>query len=121
MSRKQEQIAAELRELIQDQITRGLADPRISGLITVTDVSLSPDLRHATVLVSVLPHDRETTTLKGLVAASKHFRHEIGHSMTNRNIPELTFRLDDRLKKEAATLEAIRKANEAPKGEPGRF
>jgi ribosome-binding factor A len=121
MTRKSEQFSGELRELIQEQITRGLADPRISGLITVMDVSLSPDMRHATVLVSVLPRDREQTTLKGLIAASKHVRHEVGRAITNRHIPEIVFRLDERLKKEAETLDAIRKANESSNERPSGF
>jgi len=121
MSRKTEQFASELRELIQSLITRGLADPRISGLITVTEVTVSPDLRNATVLVSVLPHDREQTTLKGLIAAAGHLRHEIGRTITNRHIPDLAIRLDDRLRKQAETLDAIHKANEPPRHEPGHF
>ena len=44
MSRHQDQLASELRFAVQSVIDRGLNDPRISGMITVTGVRLSDDL-----------------------------------------------------------------------------
>jgi ribosome-binding factor A len=110
--RKNSILAAELREQIQAIITRGLADPRIKGMITVTEINVAQDGRTASVLVSVMPHDKESLTLHGLTAAAPHIRRHVGDVITNKHIPELHFKLDERTKKQAVVLEAIAKARE---------
>jgi ribosome-binding factor A len=75
-------------------ISRELKDPRI-GFATVTRVEVSPDLHHARVLVSVLGTPEEQAgTMAGLSSAAGFIRHEIGHRLTLRRVPELTFLLD---------------------------
>lgn len=109
MSHRVEKVASILRQAIQQVIARGLHDPRIAGLITVTSVDLTPDLRNATVFISVLPEEKQQTTYYGLRDASKHIRHEVGELVAMRSVPQLSFKLDKGLKKEAQALAAIAK------------
>lgn len=121
-----EQFAAELRELIQEIILRGLNDPRISGLITITGVRVTPDAREALVKVSVLPEEKQELTLHGLKAASRHIRHQLSDTIRHRQIPAIIFKLDESLKREAevnralaqVTLEREAKAPATPGGGP---
>ncbi len=105
-----EQTASVLQRAIQATITRGLNDPRIRGMITITNVDVAPDLAHATVYVSISPEKQGVLTLRGLQHASRHIRHLIGDHVQLRKLPQLHFRLDKSLKKQAAVLHAINEA-----------
>lgn len=109
MSRRAEQIAALLRTALQEVFARGFQDPRIRGLITITSVTLSEDLRSATVMISVLPEERQELTMHGLSAAARHIRHEVSDKIDLRYTPDLYFRLDTSLKKQAGVFEALAK------------
>jgi ribosome-binding factor A len=110
MSRRSEQIAAEIHRGVQGAIDRGLQDPRVSGMVTVTAVEVTEDLKTAHLRVSVLPADRQELTLHGLRAAAPHLRHLVGDQIRIRQMPELVFRLDSSLKKQAAVMDAIARA-----------
>ena len=124
MSRRTEQMSATIRDALQAVIDRGLADPRISGLITVTQVRVTDDLKSAFVEISVLPGEKQDLTMHGLRAAARHIRREVGDHVAIKQMPELVFRLDQSLKKQAGVLDAIakataeREAREAAKGDP---
>ncbi len=109
--RKQDQLQHALRGAIQEVLGRGLADPRIRGLVTVTEVEVAPDRRNATVYVSIFPEERVELAMHGLHDAEGHVRHEVGELIRTRVMPVLTFRRDDRIKKEAAVLRAINEAS----------
>lgn len=115
MSRRQEQLASVLREAIQEVIGRGLNDPRVSGLITVTHVELSPDLEYATARISVLPEERQTLTFHGVRAATAFIRREVGDLVKNRKLPRLQFELDTTLKSQRRVIDVIEKMKEAPR------
>jgi ribosome-binding factor A len=120
VSRRAEQTAATLQRAIQDVISRGFQDPRIRGLITITGVRMDNDLRTAIVSVSVYPETAQKTTIHGLTSAARHIRHEVGGAVAMRVVPELIFRLDESLKKQAAVLQAIARAAESrPAAEAG--
>jgi ribosome-binding factor A len=110
VSRRSDQIAAAVRDAVQAVIDRGLQDPRVSGLITVTGVRVSEDLRSATIAVSVYPAEKQDLTMHGLQAAARHVRHQISDALRLRRTPELLFRLDTTAKKQAETLDAIARA-----------
>jgi ribosome-binding factor A len=95
-SHRVERVAAQLREEISQIIVRDLKDPRIE-MTSVTDVKLSPDLRSATVKVSVVgePENRRAAVL-GLEHAKGFIRRELGTRLSNlRFAPELHFQLDE--------------------------
>jgi ribosome-binding factor A len=110
VSRRAEQTAATLQRAIQDVISRGFQDPRIRGLITITAVRMDSDLRTAIVSVSVYPESAQNTTIHGLASAARHVRHEVSGMVEMRVVPELVFKLDESLKKQAAVLQAIARA-----------
>jgi ribosome-binding factor A len=79
----------ELAEILR----RRLKDP-LPGFVTVTAVSVSPDLHHATVFVSALSEGDLETALKKLLRARGFLRTELGHRLRLRLVPELSFRPD---------------------------
>ncbi len=119
MSHRSDQIASVIRQSVQTRLAKGLHDPRIRGLISVTKVALSDDLSQATVFISVMPWDYAELTLHGLRHAAPHLRRQLGQGARLKRLPRLTFRLDESLKRQAeldAALAAVR--NESPTPEP---
>lgn len=109
MSRRQEQFASVLREAIQGVIDRGIQDPRISGMITVTSVRVAEDFADATILISVLPADRQDLSLHGIRSAAAYIRREAGKHIESRKLPRFHFDLDTSTKKQAAVIDALLK------------
>ena len=83
-----------MREVLSDAITH-LKDPRI-GFVTVTAVDTSPDLRHATVWVSVLGDaSQRKLSLAGLESAHGLLQRAVASQLRLKNTPQLDFRYDD--------------------------
>lgn len=98
-TRRQAQVADEIRREIGELILKQIKDPRI-GFVSVTEVHVSPDLRHAHVNVSVYGSENERQeTLRALQHGAGFFRHEIGQSLQLRFTPEIVFHLDDSLER----------------------
>jgi ribosome-binding factor A len=95
MSRRSARVGDVLRQEIADVILRRIRDPRVQ-LATVSSVDVSPDLRHATVRVSVLGAEpvREEC-LEALRHAAGYIRSQLARNLRNmRVLPELIFELD---------------------------
>ena len=107
------QVAGEIRRAVQAEIARGLNDPRVQGLVSVTDVELTPDLSEARIKVSVLPEQKASLTLSGLRAAAGFLRRRVMDETRIGRVPRLVFEVDERFKREAALDTAIR-ATAAP-------
>lgn len=105
-----EKMAAQLRRAIQAVLDRGLHDPRVKGLVTVTRVELSPDFANATVHVTVLPEEQAKLTLHGLRNASAHVRSQVSRRSDFRRVPALHFRHDIVRRRESEVLSAIARA-----------
>ncbi|MCI0632015.1 MAG: 30S ribosome-binding factor RbfA [Phycisphaerales bacterium] len=112
MTQRTEQIAAVIRAAVQDVIIRGLNDPRVRGLISVTKVEVTPDLSDARVFVSILPAEHSELTMHGLQSAARHIQSQIAGEVTARRLPRLSFRLDESLKKQAMIDAAIAKGRQ---------
>ncbi len=83
-----------VRAVIADGL-RDLKDPRI-GLVTVTGVEVTPDLREATVYVSVLGGEKaRKASLAGLASAHGVLQSRIGRELSLRRTPTLTFSYDE--------------------------
>lgn len=93
IGRINEEIQRELSDLI-----RGLKDPRVQTMLSITRVDTTSDLRYAKVHISVLEESRENEAMKGLRSASGWLRRELGQKLQLRYTPELVFELDDSLK-----------------------
>ena len=109
IGRINEEIQRELSALIP-----AVKDPRVSGMISVTAVETTPDLRYAKVYISVLDKENGERVLKGLRSASGWLRRELGSALKLRYTPELVFQLDDSIDKGAHILELLRSV-EGPK------
>lgn len=107
MSVRTQRVGALIQEAVQAVLVRGLADPRVRGLITVTGVVVSDDLRQATVRVSVLPAEHAELTLHGLRAASAHIRHKIADAIALPETPRLLFKIDRGAREQAGVLAAL--------------
>lgn len=104
---------------INDEIQRELAaqlrnlkDPRVSGMVSITRVDTTNDLRYARVYVSALNKDQEKDVLKGLKSASGYLRRELGRALQLRYTPELQFTGDDSIQHGAHILELLRREEE---------
>ena len=96
MPRRLDRVNELLRTEISQLLARQIKDPRLSGVITVTRVSASNDLRTARVYISVMG-DKETkrTALDGIQSAASFLRRELRGRVTMRHTPFLTFDLDE--------------------------
>lgn len=103
IGRINEEIQRELSTLI-----RSVKDPRVTGMISVTAVDTTPDLKFAKIYISVLDKSDCTQVLKGLKSASGWLRRELGHSLNLRYTPELTFVRDDSIDQGAHILDLLR-------------
>ena len=103
IGRINEEIQRELSSLIPT-----VKDPRVTGMISVTAVDTTPDLKYAKIYISVLDKSDCEQVLKGLKSAGGYLRRELGHALNLRNTPELTFIRDDSIDKGAHILEMLR-------------
>ena len=110
MTQHQEQVASVIQRAVQAILSRGLNDPRVRGLISITQVRLSPDFAQATIFVSILPTEHESLTLHGLIHAATHIRYQLGRTVSLRRVPRIEFRLDKTIKKQNEVLSAITRA-----------
>lgn len=118
MTVRNDQISSVLRRAVQGVISRGLNDPRIRGLISVTEISVAPDLADATVYVSIHPAGQASLALRGLTSASKHIRVQAAKSVSLRRMPRLHFKLDDSIKRQNDLEQSLRAAGDADAAYP---
>lgn len=114
IGRINEEIQRELSDLI-----RGLKDPRVQTMLSITRVDTTSDLRYAKVHISVLEESRENEAMKGLRSAGGWLRRELGQKLQLRYTPELVFELDDSLKYGAHMYDLLsRLSAQEKRGEP---
>ena len=106
IGRINEEIQRELAALIPN-----VKDPRVTGMISVTAVDTTPDLRYAKVYVSMLDKSSAKEVVKGLKSAAGYLRREIGRSLNLRYTPELIFEEDNSIDHGAHILELLRDPN----------
>jgi ribosome-binding factor A len=93
MSERMRRVNESVRQVLAEAVPE-LKDPRI-GLVTVTGVDTAPDLRHATVYVSVLGSARKRdASLAGLEAAHGLLQSRLAHELRMKRTPQLAFEYD---------------------------
>ena len=85
----------ELKKVISNIITYDLKDPNITGLISVTKVKVSGDLKYAKVYVSMLNAKDNKQVLAALKKSAGFVRTEIAKRINLRTTPEIIFIFDD--------------------------
>lgn len=94
-SNRMDRVNEELKKEISQIIDKDLKNPNITGIISVTKVKTSPDLKYARVYISLLNCKSKKNTLEGLKNASGYIRTEIAKRVNLRYTPELVFEIDD--------------------------
>ena len=93
LGRIEEEYKKELSQIIGYE----LKNPNVTGLISVTKVKVTNDLKYAKIFVSILNSKNVKETLAGLKKSSGFIRSELARRVNLRNTPELIFELDDSL------------------------
>ncbi len=105
--RRSDRVAEGIRTEVATFLRDGAKDPRLRGLVTVTGVDVTRDLRHAKVYVSVMGTEEErAATYQGLASVAHHLRGSIGRALRLRVAPEIEFRPDDSIA-QAARIEEL--------------
>ena len=108
MSRRTERLNALLRTEISSLIFRGIKDPRISGVVSVTRVDVSNDLSYATIYVSIYGSTSDKqNTMKALKSATGFLRRELLSRVSIRGVPVLRFKLDESIAEGNEILDLI--------------
>ena len=94
---RMDRVNGELKREISSVINYKLKNPNITGIISVTKVKTTPDLKQARVYISLLNCKSKKNTLEGLKNASGFIRSEIAKNINLRYTPSLIFELDETL------------------------
>src|SRR5262249_33705454 len=121
MSHRLERVSELIRAEVSALLAKGLRDTRVQGLVTVTGVDVSGDLREAKIFVSVMgtPAEQKRTML-GLRSAGAYVRREVARKIQLRVSPSIDFVLDDSLERGTRVLSLMRELGlgEEDKPEP---
>ncbi|MCL5037114.1 MAG: 30S ribosome-binding factor RbfA [Chloroflexi bacterium] len=105
-----ERIEAQLAK-VTSEIIRDLKDPRI-GFVSIIRVTVSPDLQHAKIFVSVMGEpESQNQCIDGLNSASGFIRRQLFQKIEIKNIPSLSFHLDISIQESAHILELMNRLN----------
>ena len=94
-SNRMDRVNEELKREISQIIDQNLKNPNITGIISVTKVKTSPDLKFAKVYISLLGSKSKKNTLDGIKNATGFIRTELAKRVNLRYTPELVFEIDD--------------------------
>jgi len=105
--RRPDRLAEAIREEVATFLAEHVKDPRIVGLVTVTGVDVTRDLKHAKVFVSVMGSaDDQRLTFDGLESLATHLRSHLGRALRLRSAPEIQFKRDDSVAR-AARIDSL--------------
>jgi ribosome-binding factor A len=93
---RSERVAEEIKKAVSQIINNEIKDPRVSGLISVTKVEMTKDLRHAKIFLSIYGEESEKQKVfEGLKNAEGFIRKELAHRVRMKFIPEISFKMDE--------------------------
>jgi ribosome-binding factor A len=123
MTKRTERLNQLIQMEISDLLRKHTNDPRLNGLISVTSVSISADLKNAKVLISALCDDAgRKDIINGFNSASGFLRRGLAHRLNIRVTPDLSFEFDDSIERGVSLINLIDKvaAQDEAKGADGR-
>ncbi len=93
---RHERLEQDVKVALSNIISYSLKNTSVTGsMISVTDVQITPDQKYAKIFVSVFGKQNKSKVMEGLKNASGYIRSELGKKVKMRNVPALTFDLDD--------------------------
>jgi len=105
---RRQRVASLLREELSRIIRVEMNDPRL-GFISITDISVTPDLRTAHVYVSVFgTPEEQNSSITALEHARGYLRSTLGREVNMRHTPELVFHLDRSIERGAHIFELLK-------------
>ena len=109
VKRRQEKVSRTIRNTVSEVIQKELSDPRIKGLISVTRVDTSADLRSARVYLSLLGIEsaQQELSLRGIRHAGGYIQSRLAKCLSMKSCPTLSFYLDESLKKSLEIAQLI--------------
>ncbi|HET9453670.1 MAG TPA: 30S ribosome-binding factor RbfA [Gemmatimonadaceae bacterium] len=120
-NRRPDRVAEAIRVEIATFLGEGAKDPRLVGLITVTGVDVTRDLRHAKVFVSVMGTDAErAATVDALEGMAGHLRSRLARVLSLRVAPSLSFKVDESVARAARIEELLAQVREPKPDDEGR-
>jgi ribosome-binding factor A len=100
MFSRNDRVRKALIKEVSDIIQRHVKDPRISGIVSVTDAEVSADYKYAMIYISVYgTEEQKEQTIEALQDSSPYVRSEVGKRIRLRNTPEIEFIRDDSLER----------------------
>lgn len=116
MQKRHERLEQDVKLALSQIIAYKVKDPLVTGLISVTDVKITPDQKHAKVYISIFGKQNKKKVIDALKSASGFIKSELGKSVRMRNLPALQFELDDSIEygsyMDKVIDEVIKKDNE---------
>jgi ribosome-binding factor A len=108
-NRRLQKMGRVIMESVSRTISQRLSDPRITGLVSVTEVEVSPDTKNATVFLSILAPDEEKKKLsfEGILSGAGVIQYHLGRELISRFCPHLRFELDTKMQQTLRTLKLI--------------
>lgn len=95
MSKRTDQVAGLLRQEINNIIIKDFEAP-LGTLLSVTEVTVSPDLKNATAYISIIPENKIGTALQAIKKFAGHIQKDLGGKMSMRTVPRIKIELDER-------------------------
>lgn len=92
---RHERLEQDVKYALSNIIMNEVKEPSVTGLISVTDVKITPDQKYAKVYVSVFGKANKNKVVEALTKAKGFIKKELGRRVRMRNMPELIFELDN--------------------------
>lgn len=117
---RKQRLQESLRTELSDVIRREMRDPRFrNGLLSITEVEVTQDLKHATVYVSVLGDAQaQQEELKALRGATHVLREELKRRRVFINVPDLSFKYDDAIERGNQMFELLQRVKQEDEARP---
>jgi ribosome-binding factor A len=121
-ARRADRVAEAIRMEIARFLSEDAKDPRLAGLVTITAVDVTRDLRHARLFISIMGSDSQrASTLEALEGMKGHLRTRLSKALSLRVAPEISFKMDESVAR-AARIESLlaqvreKKVDDEPRG-----
>jgi ribosome-binding factor A len=114
-NRRPDRVAEAIRVEVATFLSQDVKDPRVVGLVTVTGVDVTRDLRVATLFVSIYGSEAErAATRDGLDSVAGHLRARVGRALRLRLAPEIVFKPDESIARAARIETLLSQLKDAP-------